>query len=69
LVQQSDDHGSALLAGKPGFLRRAKRGAPCRLVFIHRNGALFLFVKEFKLGKLEGPETRAVIGFAAISHA
>jgi hypothetical protein len=69
LIEQGDDHDPALLAGKPGFLRRAKRCTPCRSVLIHRNGALLLKVKEFKLGKLEGLETSAVIGFSAVSHA
>jgi hypothetical protein len=65
LVQQSDDHGAALLAGKPVFLLCE----PCRLAVFHRNGALYLLVKEFKLGKLERPETRALIGFPAVPHA
>ncbi|MEW7979905.1 MAG: hypothetical protein AB2813_08940, partial [Candidatus Sedimenticola endophacoides] len=42
LIQQSDDHGAALLAGKPGFLCHAKCCASCRLAVFHRNGALFL---------------------------
>jgi hypothetical protein len=35
---------------------------------VHRNGALLLKVMYFLLGKLEGPQTRAVIGFAAFSY-
>jgi hypothetical protein len=36
LVEQRDDHGAALRAGKPGF--PAVRW-PCRFSVVHRNGA------------------------------
>ena len=68
LVEQSEDHGAALPAGKPGFTCRAKRCSPCRFSVVHRNGALLLKVMYFLLGKLEGPQTRAVIGFPAFSY-
>ncbi|MCY1249716.1 hypothetical protein D9M72_632760 [compost metagenome] len=56
LVEQGDDHGLAPAASEPLF------------AVVHRNGAL-LPVMLLKLGALEIAETRAVIGFAADSHA
>ncbi|HMN57290.1 MAG TPA: hypothetical protein PKE15_08600 [Ottowia sp.] len=60
LIEKRDDHGAALPAGKPAW--------PCRWVVFHRNGALLLKVMYFLLGKLEGAQTRAVIGFTAFSY-
>ncbi|EXS68017.1 hypothetical protein BF95_01410 [Sphingobium sp. Ant17] len=68
LVEQRDDHGVALHTGKPGFACGAKRCSPCRFSVVHRNGALLLKVMYFLLGKLEGPQTRAVIGFPVFSY-
>ena len=61
LVEQSDDHGAALQAGKLGVCC-----CVCgRVVVVHRSGAFLLKVRESKLGKLRETETGAVIGFAA----
>ncbi|GID05552.1 hypothetical protein TMM008_27540 [Pseudomonas sp. 008] len=60
LVEKREDHGAALRAGKPAW--------PCRFVVVHRNGALLLKVMYFLLGKLEGTQTRAVVGFPAFSY-
>lgn len=61
LVEQRNDHSAALAVGRPA---RA-----CRFVVVHRNGALLPRVRFLELGELEAAETRAAIGFAAISHA
>lgn len=61
LIEQSEDHGVALPAGKPVF----RSCFWCRLVVVHRNGASLLKVREFKLGMLEGGETQCWQGFAA----
>ena len=61
LVEQRDDHGAALRAGKPVFLPRAS----CRVAVVHRGAAPLLPVREFELGKLREAEIRASIGFAA----
>src|SRR3546814_7684642 len=60
LVQDGGDHGAALPAGKPAW--------PCRWVVVHRSGVLLPKVRAFKLGKLERPQTHAVIGFPAFSY-
>ncbi|KAG1386447.1 hypothetical protein G6F58_013836 [Rhizopus delemar] len=60
LVEQRDDHGLALHAGRAGFVC-----CVCgRAAVVHRDGVSLLQVREFKLGKLREVETRAVIGFA-----
>jgi hypothetical protein len=63
LVEQSEDHGAALRAGKPGFAAacRAVRGCPPK-----RRASTKSYV--FLVREVRGPQTRAVIGFPAFSY-
>ncbi|MDT4865199.1 hypothetical protein FQZ97_999880 [compost metagenome] len=69
LVEQRDDHGLDLPAGEPGCRCWFSWLSFAGWVVVHRNAALLLPVREFKLGKLREAETRASIGFAADGHA
>ena len=60
LVEQSEDHGAALRAGKPVF----RFCVWCRLVVIHRNGTLLLKVMYLLLGKLRGAKIQCWRGFS-----
>ncbi|HEJ4160445.1 TPA: hypothetical protein SL491_000478 [Pseudomonas aeruginosa] len=61
LVEQSEDHGAALLAEKPVF----RFCVWCRCAVVHRNGALLLKVMYLLLGKLRDAKTQRWRGFSA----
>ena len=78
LIEQGNDHGAALPAGKPAVSCLVKPSsvlprflrAFCLSAVVHRNGAPLLKVRVFEVREVKGaPKPAPVMGFAAVSHA